>query len=53
MAGYRNRLIHFYDEITPEQLHGILREPLGGLETFGRHLKELIAHPERLGLEIR
>jgi uncharacterized protein YutE (UPF0331/DUF86 family) len=24
MAGYRNRLVHFYDEVTPEELYGIL-----------------------------
>jgi uncharacterized protein YutE (UPF0331/DUF86 family) len=24
MAGYRNRLTHFYDEVTPAELYGIL-----------------------------
>ncbi len=23
MAGYRNRMVHFYHEITPEELHEI------------------------------
>ena len=23
MAGYRNRMVHFYNEITSEELHGI------------------------------
>jgi len=25
MAGYRNRMVHFYHEITPEELHEICR----------------------------
>lgn len=26
MAGYRNRLVHFYDEVTPDELYRILTE---------------------------
>lgn len=25
LAGYRNRLVHFYDEVSTEELHGICR----------------------------
>jgi uncharacterized protein YutE (UPF0331/DUF86 family) len=53
MAGYRNRLVHFYDEITSEELHGILQNNLGDLETFAKALKEIILHPERISLTIR
>lgn len=53
MAGYRNRMVHFYDEITPEELHGILQHHLGDLETFAKALRRVITHPERLGLTIR
>ncbi len=53
MAGYRNRLVHFYDEITPEELHGIIQNNLKDLETFAKLLKELTLHPERIGLTIR
>lgn len=53
MAGYRNRLIHFYDEISPEELHTITQNGLKDLETFARSLKEIINHPEKIGLTIR
>lgn len=33
MAGYRNRLVHFYDEVTPEELYEILNLHLGDIET--------------------
>lgn len=53
MAGYRNRMVHFYDEITPTELHGILRNHLGNLEVFAKALHDLIRRPRRLGLTIR
>lgn len=33
MAGYRNRLTHFYDEVTPEELQRILTTRLGDIES--------------------
>ena len=53
MAGYRNRLIHFYDEISPEELHAIIQKGLGDLEIFARSLKEVILRPEKVGLIIQ
>ncbi len=53
MASYRNRLIHFYDEITPKELYGIIHNDLKDIETVAKSLKEVIAHPRRLGLSIR
>jgi uncharacterized protein YutE (UPF0331/DUF86 family) len=32
MAGYRNRMVHFYDEITPEELYDILTNHLRDVE---------------------
>jgi uncharacterized protein YutE (UPF0331/DUF86 family) len=32
-AKYRNRMVHFYDEVTPPKLHGIVTQHL---EDFGR-----------------
>lgn len=32
MAGYRNRLVHFYDEVTPEELYAILSGRRGDVE---------------------
>lgn len=34
MAGYRNRLVHFYHEVTPDELRDILRNDLADLEAF-------------------
>lgn len=35
MAKYRNRMVHFYDEVTPPELHGIVTQHL---DDFGRIL---------------
>ncbi len=32
MAGYRNRMVHFYHEITPEELYSLCRDRLGDIE---------------------
>jgi uncharacterized protein YutE (UPF0331/DUF86 family) len=32
MAGYRNRLVHFYGEVTPGELYEILQHHLGDLD---------------------
>ncbi len=49
MAGYRNRLVHFYGELTHEELFGICSSELGDVE---RLLDDLVGwlrdHPERL-----
>jgi len=38
MAGYRNRMVHFYKEISPEELYDILINELKDIEDF---LKEV------------
>jgi uncharacterized protein YutE (UPF0331/DUF86 family) len=42
MAGYRNRMVHFYDDITSRELHKIVQENLADFETFSRHVKRLL-----------
>lgn len=42
MAGYRNRLTHFYFEITPKEMYAIIKNDLGDLETFMKYMKKLI-----------
>lgn len=39
MAGYRNRLVHFYHEVTAEELYGIIQSDLADIENVVRHLK--------------
>lgn len=38
MTGYRNRLIHFYKEITEEELYNIIQNDLPDLEKFCQHI---------------
>lgn len=38
MAGYRNRLVHGYAEVSPEEMHGLLRRRLDDLDAFCRHV---------------
>ncbi len=42
MAGYRNRLIHFYHEIKDKELYYILKENLGDIENFVKEIKTFI-----------
>ncbi|MBI4281649.1 DUF86 domain-containing protein [Candidatus Uhrbacteria bacterium] len=50
MAKYRNRLVHFYAEITPEEMHDILTKDLGDFEIFLGAVKRVLADPEQFGL---
>lgn len=52
MAGYRNRMVHFYDEIAPKELYQIIKNDLPDLEVFARAAIEMIEKPERLGLKV-
>ncbi len=49
MAGYRNRLTHFYSEITSEELRTICENELGDVEmVLDEMLTWLRAHPDLL-----
>lgn len=50
MAGYRNRLVHYYDEITPRELFRIVTNDCGDFETFAAAAVRLINDPETFGL---
>jgi len=52
MAGYRNRLVHFYEEITPKELYQIITQDLNDLEIFARSVTEVANKPENVGLSI-
>lgn len=50
MAKYRNRMVHFYDEITPPELHGIVTQHLDDFATIlGAITRWLAQHPEKTG----
>ena len=49
MARYRNRMVHFYDEITDKELYGILARELGDIEAVvSAVIAWIAAHPERV-----
>jgi len=39
IAGFRNRLVHHYDEVTPEELYAIVHGHLGDLEKLAAELE--------------
>jgi len=50
MAGYRDRLVHFYEEITPKELYQIVTGDLGDLEIFAQAVVGVINKPENIDL---
>lgn len=43
MAGYRNRLTHFYFEIRPKEMYDILQNNLDDFEIFLKNIKKLLS----------
>jgi uncharacterized protein YutE (UPF0331/DUF86 family) len=51
MAGYRNRLTHFYHDVTPDELYRICTGPVADIEAVAEAIERwLRAHPERVDL---
>ena len=49
LAGYRNRMVHFYHQVTPQELYGISRDELDDLLSLaGTFRAWLKSHPEKL-----
>lgn len=49
LAGYRNRMVHFYDEISPEELYAICTTELDDLLNIrDAYLEWIKANPERV-----
>ncbi|MDP2364095.1 MAG: DUF86 domain-containing protein [Ignavibacteria bacterium] len=42
MAGYRNRLTHFYFEVSPKEMYDIIQKNLNDFEVFLKHIKKLL-----------
>lgn len=41
MAGYRNRLTHFYFEVTPKEMHEIIQNHLQDFNIFLKYIKKI------------
>lgn len=52
MAKYRNRVVHFYAQITPKELYAIIKDDLKDFETFLSSIKNLLKNPEKFNLEV-
>jgi uncharacterized protein YutE (UPF0331/DUF86 family) len=50
MAGYRNRLVHLYNEISDDELYGILGSDLGDIRSFVRQIREFLVKARNQGL---
>jgi uncharacterized protein YutE (UPF0331/DUF86 family) len=48
MVSFRNRIVHMYDEIDPEEVFTILEEHLGDFETFIRAITQRYLSSENL-----
>ena len=49
MAGYRNRMVHFYQEISNQELYEICSRQLGDVESLlNALLKWVNDHPEKI-----
>lgn len=49
LAGYRNRMVHFYDEVTADELYHICHDQLGDVERIlAAILKWINSNPEFL-----
>ncbi len=53
MAGYRNRMVHFYSAITEKELYMIIQENLKDFEKFCGYINKLIINPKKYGLTIK
>lgn len=53
MARYRNRMVHFYDEVLPPELYGILARERGDVEEILTAIQSWLAsHPEVCDAEL-
>jgi len=53
MAGYRNRMVHFYHEVTSEELYTICTTQLGGIERVADAYRRWVnANPQLVSDEL-
>jgi uncharacterized protein YutE (UPF0331/DUF86 family) len=50
MAGYRNRIVHFYAEISPEEICKIMRDNVSDFDIILKAVKNLLENPEKFGI---
>lgn len=50
MAGYRNRIVHFYADITPEEIYKIISENLKDFDIFLLGVKNVLDNPSKYNI---
>lgn len=50
LAGYRNRLVHMYWEVSEDEMYKVINEHLGDLDMFCRYFQKVLQNPEKFGL---
>ncbi|WP_353684697.1 DUF86 domain-containing protein [Thermodesulfovibrio sp. 3907-1M] len=49
LAGYRNRLVHIYWEVTPEELYTVINQHFEDISNFYNYYKAILKNPEKYG----
>ncbi len=52
MAGYRNRMVHFYGNIDSDELFRIIQEDLEDFYTFLSFIAAVLKDPGRFSLSV-
>lgn len=52
MAGYRNRLTHFYASVRPEEIYRIIKEDMSDFDHFLEQIKSLVKDPGKFNLGV-
>jgi uncharacterized protein YutE (UPF0331/DUF86 family) len=50
MAGYRNRMVHFYGEISEQEIYNIIQGELQDFYSFCSYINEILETPDTFGL---
>ncbi len=53
MAKYRNRLVHFYAEVTPPELYEILQKDLSDFDIFLIAVKNVLENPVKYKVSVK
>lgn len=51
LAGYRNRLVHMYWEVSKEEMYNVIKEHIKDIEQFATYFQEVLKNPEKFNLK--
>lgn len=52
LAGYRNRLVHIYWEVSPAELYDTVKEHVDDIGAFAGYFQVVLQDPRRFGLTV-